>query len=68
VAGWPPVTSMFVNKAPKLVEIVASLSFMTHFESIQRGVLDLRDIGYYVSVMVFMIVATHLVVDSRKSV
>lgn len=68
VAGWPPVTNMFIRWAPaKLVEAIAAFSFMSHFESIQRGVLDLRDIGYYVSVMVFMVFATHAVIDNRKS-
>ena len=68
LAGWPPVTGIFVKWAPNwLVDAVAALSFMPHFESIQRGVIDLRDIAYYVSVMIFMIAATHVVLDNRKS-
>ena len=66
--GWPPVTNLFVRWAPNwFVEGLAAFSFMPHFESIQRGVLDLRDIVYYLSVMGFMIVATHVVVENRKS-
>lgn len=68
LAGWTPITSFFDKWAPNwLVDAVAALSFMPHFESIQRGVLDLRDVLYYISVMVFMIFATHLVLDNRKS-
>ncbi len=68
-AGWPLVTGMFVKWAPpKLVETIAAFSFMSHFESIRRGVLDLRDVGYYISVMVFMVSATLIVIDNRKSV
>jgi hypothetical protein len=40
---------------------------MTHFESLQRGVIDLADLAYYASVMVFMLLAAHLVLDNRKS-
>ena len=68
LAGWPPVTDIFIKWAPEwLVQAVASLSFMPHFESVQRGVLDLRDVAYYVSVIVFMTAATHVVLENRKS-
>lgn len=68
LAGWPPVTEMLVNWAPNwLVKGVAAFSVMPHYESIQRGVLDLRDIGYYLSVIAVMLFGTHLVLDSRKS-
>ena len=69
IAGFPPVTNFFVRWAPGwLVETVAAFGFMTHYESIQRGVIDLRDIVYNLSMMVFMITATHLVLHNRKSV
>jgi len=68
LAGWEPVTGFFVPWAPNwLVEGISSLSFMPHFEAIQRGVLDLKDIAYYASVMLLMIFGTHVVLDNRKS-
>ena len=68
LAGWEPITGFFVRWAPGwLVTAVASISFMPHYDSMQRGVIDLQDIAYYVSVMVLMIFATHLVLDNRKS-
>jgi ABC-2 type transport system permease protein len=68
LAGWPPVTEMLVRWAPNwLVDAVAAFSVMPHFESIQRGVLDLRDVGYYLSVIVVMLFATHLALESRKT-
>lgn len=67
LAGWPPVTDFFVRYIPSLVDAVAAFSFMPHFDSIQRGVVDLRDIAYYFSIMVFMIFATHVVLENRKS-
>jgi ABC-2 type transport system permease protein len=68
LAGWPPVTRMFEQWAPTwVVDGVAAFSFMPHYESVQRGVLDIRDLGYYASVMIFMIAATHVVLENRKS-
>jgi ABC-2 type transport system permease protein len=73
IAGWPPVTDLLVrvaNDRPWLewiVHAVSSFSVMPHYESIQRGVMDLRDLVYYASVMTFMLFATHLVLDNRKA-
>ena len=67
LAGFPPVTGLFARWAPGLAEAVASLSFMRHFESLRRGVVDARDITYYFSAMALTLFATHLVVDNRKT-
>jgi ABC-2 type transport system permease protein len=66
MAGTPFITSLF-SEWPGVVTAVSALSFWTHFESIQRGVLDMGDIIYYLSVMTFMIFATYIVIDNRKS-
>lgn len=66
-AGWDPVIGFFVKWAPGwLVDAVASMSFMPHFEAMQRGVIDLADVAYYISVMIFMIFLTHLAIENRK--
>jgi len=68
LAGWPPVTDLLVKWAPEwLVNGVAALSFMPHYEAFQKGVIDSRDIVYYLSVMVFMLFGTYLVLENRKS-
>ena len=67
LAGWPPITGLFAQWAPNVAELIASCSFITHFESMQRGVIDLRDLVYFASVMIFMIAATHVVLNNRKS-
>lgn len=67
IAGWQPFTSIFARWAPEwLVSGVAAFSFIPHFESLQRGVIDLRDVVYYASVMIFMLTATHIVLDTKK--
>ena len=66
--GFEPVTSWFIRWAPTwLVEGIASFSLMTHYNNLQRGLLDLADIVYFLSMIGFMIVATHLVLDNRKA-
>ncbi|MCX7869256.1 MAG: ABC transporter permease [Terrimicrobiaceae bacterium] len=68
LAGWPPVTDLFMQWAgPGLVDVVAGFSVMTHFEAIQRGILDLRDALYFVSVIVFGLLATGVILHSHRS-
>lgn len=68
LAGWPPVTDFFSGWAPAwIIDFLAGLSFMTHYESIQRGVLDIRDIVYFISVIVFMLSLTSVLLQHFKS-
>ena len=68
LAGWPPVTDVLAGWAPLwLVDIVSGFSFMSHFESMQRGVIDLRDLIYYFSVISFMLFANGVVLQNRRS-
>jgi len=50
-----------------IVTAIASLSFLQHFAAIQRGVLDLRDIIYFVSVIVLFLFANTLIVELKKA-
>ncbi len=67
LAGFQPVTNLFARWAPPLAEAVASLSFMRHFESMKRGMIDARNVFYYLSVIVVMLYSTHLIVQNRKT-
>ena len=62
------VTDWFRSWAPQwLVDGIASLSFLTHFENIIKGVLDLRDVLYFALVTIFFLLASTVVLDARKS-
>jgi ABC-2 type transport system permease protein len=68
LAGFPPVTDMLVTWAsPWLVNGIAAFSVMTHFDSIQKGVLDSRDILYFVSVMVFCLFTTSTIIRAHRA-
>ena len=67
LSGHPLVLEFFGAWAPALVvETVSSLSFLTHFNAISRGVIDLRDVVYFVSMIAFWLYATALVIDMKK--
>ena len=48
LSGFPLVLDMFSGWAPQvLVDGIASLSFLTHFANISRGVIDFRDLVFF---------------------
>ena len=49
-----------------LVELVASFSFLNHFDQIKKGVIDLRDLVFFISVMGVFLFATTLVLELKK--
>lgn len=68
LSGFPLVLDFFQGWAPQaLVEAISSLSFLTHFDSIKKGVIDLRDVIYYLVFISFWLYANVVVIDSRKA-
>ena len=68
LAGYPPVTGLLVQGAsPWFVDGVAAVSMMSHFESIQKGVLDSRDVLYFLSIIVFSLFTTGVIVRAHRA-
>lgn len=68
LAGFPMVLDIFSAWAPQpLINAIASLSFLTHFESISKGVIDLRDLLYFAMLIAFFLIATSITLDVRKA-
>lgn len=69
LAGWPPVTKLLeqFTESPIFIEMVASFSVMTHFESFQRGIIDTRDVVFYLAVMVFCLFTTSVIIRSHRA-
>jgi ABC-2 type transport system permease protein len=68
LAGWPPVTDLLIQWAPAwLVEGVASFSVMPHFEGFQRGVLDSRDVIFFLSLMALALFTTGVIIRSHRA-
>ncbi len=67
MAGFPLVLDAFKGWVPLLVlDAVASLSFLTHFNAVSRGVLSLQDFFYFLSVIAVWLGATSIVLDMKK--
>jgi len=67
-AGFPAVLDFLRGWAPTgLVDAVAGLSFLSRFEAMGRGVIDLRDALYFVLVMVAFLLINAIVIDARKA-
>jgi ABC-2 type transport system permease protein len=68
LAGFPLVLDVFRAWAPQvLTDAIASLSFLTHFESIVKGVIDVRDLLYFAMLIGFFLLATAVVLELRKA-
>jgi ABC-2 type transport system permease protein len=68
VSGAPLVLDAFRSWAPlPLVEAISSFSFLTHFSAITAGVIDLRDVIFFFSLIGLFLYANMLIVDLRKS-
>ena len=69
LAGWPPVTDLIgsITENSAVVEAVAALSVMTHFEGFQRGVLDTRDLVFFFALIVFCLFTTSVIIRSHRA-
>lgn len=68
LSGLPMVMNLFTGWAPQaLLDTIANFSFLTHFADISRGVIDIRDLVYFLLVMLLWLVATTIVLDMKKA-
>ncbi|HRT58657.1 MAG TPA: ABC transporter permease, partial [Candidatus Paceibacterota bacterium] len=68
LAGFPPVINLLETwAAPWLVDVITSFSVITHFDGFQKGVLDFRDIIFFLSVMVFCLFTTSVILRGHRA-
>ena len=68
LAGFSLVLDLFSSWAPQaLVDAIASLSFLTHFSNISKGVIDLRDLVYFSLLIVVFLYANTIILHLRKA-
>jgi len=68
LCGYPPVTNLLLRlEMPRLVEAVAAFSVMTHFEGFQKGVLDSRDIIFFLSIIGFSLFTTGVIIRGNRA-
>lgn len=68
ISGQPLVTDFFSAWAPQwTVDLIASFSFLTHFEAIIEGVIDIRDLIYFSTLIGFFLYANAIVIEFKKA-
>jgi ABC-2 type transport system permease protein len=68
LSGFPLILDFFSRWAPQVViDAVAGLSFLTHFNSLSKGVLDIRDVLYFFLVIGAWLWANTIVLDLKKA-
>jgi ABC-2 type transport system permease protein len=68
LAGFNPVTDLLVRWAsPAVVDTVAAFSVVTHFDGFQRGVVDLRNLAFFLSVIGFALFATGVIIRGHRA-
>jgi len=68
LSGLPMVLDLFRGWLPQvLVDGIANLSFLVHFNSISRGVIDVRDLIYFALVIGFWLLANRIVLELKKA-
>jgi ABC-2 type transport system permease protein len=68
LAGFPPVVRLVSGWAgPWLVDLITSFSVITHFDGFQKGVLDSRDVIFFLSVIGFSLFATSVILRGHRA-
>ncbi len=68
LAGFPLVLNAFKDWLPAiLIDTLASLSFLTHFSSVAKGVLSMRDVLYFLSMIAFWLALTTVVIEMKQA-
>lgn len=68
LAGFNPVTDLMVRWAsPAFIDTVAAFSVMTHFDGFQKGVIDSRDLLFFLSVIGFALFATGVIIRGHRA-
>ena len=68
LAGYPLVLDVVAAVAGQgAADAISQLSFLTHFSAISRGVIDLRDLLFFLLTIGFWLYACALVIDLKKA-
>jgi len=69
LAGFPPVKNFIdlFTESSRVAELVAAFSFLTHFEAFHRGLVDSRDVIYFLLVMGFSLFTTSVIIRSHRA-
>jgi ABC-2 type transport system permease protein len=67
LAGFQPVVDAMQGWGPRVVDFVTSFSVITHFDGFQKGVIDSRDVLFFLSIIGFSLFATSVILRGHRS-
>ncbi|OUD13306.1 ABC transporter permease subunit [Thioflexithrix psekupsensis] len=68
LSGYPLVLDFFSSWTPAIiVDTISSFSFLTHFDAIGKGVIDVRNLIYFASLIAFWLFATVVLIEMKKA-
>jgi len=68
LAGFPPIIRLLEGWAgPWLVDTITSFSVITHFDGFQKGVLDSRDVLFFLSLIGFSLFSTSVILRGHRA-
>jgi ABC-2 type transport system permease protein len=66
--GWGVLSRTLQDLFPLwLADLITQFSFTTHYDAMKRGLIDLRDVVYFLSIIGFMLFANVVVLDNQKA-
>jgi len=67
-AGMPTTLNYLSAVLPaQAVSVIESMSIQTHFDSILKGVIEFRDIAYFLILIIGWVAACSIILDERKA-
>ena len=68
LSGWGVLSETLNTVFPVwFSDLVGQFSFTTHFDAIRRGVVDIRDLIYFISIIVIALMLNVVVLESHKA-
>jgi ABC-2 type transport system permease protein len=69
--GYPPIVDVILKSVPTFMEgsvkAVAYTSFMTHFYDMTKGIISIRDLVYFISVIAVGLIITNQAINSKRA-
>jgi ABC-2 type transport system permease protein len=68
LCGYPPVTNLLLRlDKPWVVDLVSSFSVMTHFEPFTKGIVDSRDVSFFLLMVGFALFTNGVIIRSHRA-
>jgi len=68
IAGFPKFVGFLSGMiGPKVANAIGAFGFLTHFDGFQKGILDSRDVIFFLSIIVFSLFTTSVILRSHRA-